>query len=77
MHYYYWDGGWNGLDFFMSTLMALLWILLIVWIVRTVVRSRHWQGTPPADPLDIAKSRYARGEITKAELADIKKELHK
>jgi uncharacterized membrane protein len=27
------------------------------------------------DPLDYAKERYAKGEITKEELADIKKEL--
>lgn len=77
MHYYYWNGEpWNGFDVFFSLLMSVLWILLIVWLVRTVVQSRHWKHHhETGSPLEIAKGRYAKGELTEAEYDALKKKL--
>ncbi len=62
-----------------------LWMLLfwgaviagIIWIVRKL--SGHDEANSSAlkrrDPLDIAKERYAKGEISKEEFDQIKKNL--
>jgi len=67
--------GWWML--FGGTFMILFWgaiITLIVWGIRRATRHNagsHGQG----DPLEIAKERYAKGEITKSEYLQIKKDL--
>ncbi|MBI2845704.1 MAG: SHOCT domain-containing protein [Chloroflexi bacterium] len=57
--------------------MAVFWIgiiLLAVWAVREFLpRSQATNGS--ASALDIAKARYARGEISKAEFEELKKGL--
>jgi uncharacterized membrane protein len=46
-------------------------VSFIVWLVRRSNRSNQRTSTP----LDIAKERYARGEIDKAAYEEIKKSL--
>ena len=63
-------GGW----------MIIVWIIilgLIVWgIVVLVRRGTSTPGTPQKrDPVEIAKERYAKGEISKEEFDEIKKNL--
>jgi putative membrane protein len=63
-------GGW----------MIIVWIIiigLIVWgIIALTRRSGSTTDTGSKQtPLDIAKERYARGEITKEEFERIKKDL--
>ena len=56
-------------------LMILFWggvIWLAVWGIRRM--SGHGNGGGRT-PLDIAKERYARGEITKEQFEQIKKDL--
>ena len=65
-------GGW----------MIIVWIIiiaLIVWGVVALVRrgSSASDASPKRDPLDIARERYAKGEITKEEFEEIKKNLSK
>jgi putative membrane protein len=52
-------------------------IALVVWGIRRL--SEHGgSGAGPAarrDPLDIAKERYARGEITKEQFDQIRRDL--
>ncbi len=56
--------------------MVVFWgglIALIVWgITRLTKRS---DSIPKHDPLDVAKERYAKGEISREEFEQIKKDL--
>ncbi len=69
---------WGGL------MMVLFWgtiIALIVWAIQSVTRRESAQPeTPHASPsartpLDIAKERYARGEVSRKEFEQIKRDL--
>lgn len=60
--------------------MMIIWAVVIGLIIWAVVRGneRSTRRTePPAtdDPVEIARKRYARGEITREELEEIKKNL--
>ena len=70
--------GWGSGALLIALVHVLFWVLVVLLIVA-VVRRSHWynhgQSHHHQTPLDIAKARYARGEITKAELEDIKKTL--
>ena len=66
---------WGGL------MMVLFWggiIALIVWTVQSLSRREDGQGQPGAPrrtPLDIARERYARGDISREEFEQIKRDL--
>ena len=56
--------------------MVLFWgglIALIVWGITKL--SRRNDSTQKYDPLGIAKDRYAKGEMTREEFNQIKKDL--
>jgi len=66
--------GWIG--------MILFWILLvlaIVWLWRTLDIGANLRGSGPKvegkNAIDIVKERYAKGEITKDEFEQLKKDL--
>ena len=68
----------DGNDWGFGVLMMVLWLLLIVAIIVLVMRllGGHGNGTiHKADPLDIAKERYAKGELTKEQFEQVKKDL--
>ncbi len=72
-----WGGGWMVLA---VVLMIAFWggiIALIVWAVTRFTRreSTGNQGIGGRNALDIAKERYARGEITKEQFDQIKRDL--
>ena len=63
-------GGW----------MIILWVVVVglsVWGVVALAKrgTSTSDTTQKRDPLDIAKERYAKGEISKEELEEIKKNL--
>jgi putative membrane protein len=64
--------GWIGLG---VVHMALFWILVIVGIVALV----KWLGGGPSDgasrALDILGERYAKGELTREQFEQMKREL--
>lgn len=67
--------GWWGMGLGML-FMIVFWagfIALATWIVVKLVRSG--QQSSSQNPLEIAKARYAKGEISKAEFEQIKKDL--
>jgi putative membrane protein len=64
--------------FFGGFWMILFWgaiIALIVWAVIKLSRREDTTPSTKADPLDAAKERYAKGEITKQEFDQIKKDI--
>ncbi len=59
-------------------LWMLLWLLLIIGIVLFIVwlvNSSRNTGNKDLTPIEIARRRYARGEITREEFEGIKKDL--
>jgi putative membrane protein len=60
--------------------IVLFWaglVALVVWVIaRLVRRGGHEHGSAGRpDPLEVAKLRYARGEITKEQFDQIKRDL--
>jgi putative membrane protein len=70
MHDFYDWGMFSGGGF-----MFLFWILLAVVIIWLVVSYKDKSSGSTETALDIAKKRYAAGEITKEELDEIKRNL--
>jgi putative membrane protein len=73
-------GGWGFMPFWYGGIS--MWIVLIILIgvvVYLIVRSPNSQSSGRQvdrdDPLEIAKRRYARGEITKEEYDQIKRDI--
>jgi putative membrane protein len=74
----WWFGYPGGLGIGAIVLMFVFWaaiIGLIVWGVLRLTRSQGGQTANKKDALDIAKERYAKGEITKEQFEQIKKDL--
>jgi uncharacterized membrane protein len=72
-------GGWNGIGLLGWIPMVIFWILLILGIVvlvRFLGDSRKGLGGSMTS-LDILKERYAKGEITKKEFEEMKKDISK
>ena len=69
------DFGWM---FFGGFWMIVFWgaiIALIVWVVIRLSRREDTTSSSKVSALDTAKERYAKGEITKAEFDQIKKDI--
>jgi putative membrane protein len=75
-HMWGFDLGWPGMF-----IMFLFWVLFwgaILYLVYTLIRKLSNESKPhhrKRKPLDLAKRRFATGEITKKEYIEIKKEL--
>lgn len=82
MHYWGWGFGWwfGGM-----IMMVLFWIVVVVGILALTKwlfgqsqpgRISHAQGKDSSESaLEILGKRYARGEITKGEFENIKKDI--
>lgn len=70
-------GGGDVSHMVFGIFMLLFWIAVIYIAVMFITRYLHKQGACQTrqDPLEIAKARYARGEITKEEFNQLKKDL--
>ena len=56
----------------------LFWIIIIVlayFLIKSLIEHNKTHGVAGKSALDVAKERYAKGEITKEELEEIKKNL--
>jgi putative membrane protein len=74
MMYWGYGGGWwmvMGMIFMIIFWAAVIWF--VVWGVRRW--GRHVSDNGGTTPLEIAKTRYAKGEITREQFEEIKKNL--
>lgn len=77
---YYDRHGWHMMNsWFGGAIMWIIIFLLILLLVYLFVRSTRGPSAlyeaGRETPLEIAKKRYARGEISKAEFEEMKKDL--
>jgi putative membrane protein len=56
-----------------AVILALL-VAVIIWIISKALKSGNSSKTPTS-PLEIARQRYAKGEITKEQFEQLKKDL--
>lgn len=62
-------------------IFSLLWLLFIGFVIYAFIRwirhseVGHKDSYTPTNPLDIARERYAKGEITKEQFEQLKKDL--
>lgn len=68
--------GWG--EGLMMLIVLVFWggiIALIVWVVTRLTRRETRSGGGKQSPLDIARERYARGDINKEQFEQIKRDL--
>ena len=81
MHYYDYGGGsgYEMMSVFGALLHFIFWLIIIMIIVRFLHRrkGKHWHGlnNHMRSPMDIIKERYAKGEITREEDEEKKKDV--
>jgi len=71
----WWPWG-TAMGWWMIVWIVLFWgglIALIVWGIKKL--TERGNSTPKRSPLDIAKERYAKGEISREEFEQLKKDL--
>jgi len=66
--------GWHDMGMGMGVIMMIFWVLMIlvvVWLFQNARRDK----TSTESALEIAQKRYAKGEISKEQLDEIKRNL--
>ena len=63
--------GWMGFGWLGSLVLLLLVVALVVWLVRMMFP----QGGQKEDALEVAKRRYANGEIDREQYESLKRDL--
>jgi putative membrane protein len=75
----HWMGNGLGLGIFGAVISLIFWILVIfgiVYLIKYLIRGRQG-GEQEEETQEILKKRYAKGEISKEEYDQMKKELDK
>ncbi|MBA3757424.1 SHOCT domain-containing protein [Candidatus Saccharibacteria bacterium] len=65
------DWGWG----FMVMLLFLALVGLMAWLIARSNTNNSSSSHNKTDPMEIAKTRYAKGDITKAQFDELKKDL--
>jgi len=70
-------GGYGMMGFGMGFgfLFMLLFWGAVIWLVVTLINSTQSNKEDNSDPLAILKKRFAKGEITKKQFEEMKKEI--
>ncbi len=70
-HNFFWGGMWFGSVFWIVVLALLIWL-----VVKNINREDHYRGqNNPETALDILKKRYAKGEISKEQFEQMKRDI--
>lgn len=70
----YHDMGWGGMWF--GWFFWLVVLIIVIWIgIKITKRSGKQNSNQTETPLDILKKRYAKGEISKDEFEQMKKDI--
>ncbi|MGM0502365.1 MAG: SHOCT domain-containing protein [Bacillota bacterium] len=82
--WHHWGGRFMGFGGG-GMIMMIIWLVVIVGLIIFLVKQfsnnsstrdyRNYKSNSQKDPLEIAKKRYANGEIDKEEFQEIKNEL--
>ncbi|KKR11550.1 MAG: hypothetical protein UT39_C0006G0056 [Candidatus Woesebacteria bacterium GW2011_GWA1_39_21] len=76
MGYYHWSPMMhNGFGFFGTLAVVAFWVLLFVLVLALFKRGGHSENGSSSKALDILKERYAKGELSKKEFDEMKKEI--
>ena len=74
-----WPFSWGmGIGIIGVLFSVIFWagiIALIIWAITKLVKNENSGKVEKQSPIDFAKERYARGEITKEEFEQIKKDI--
>lgn len=71
-----WHDGMGWWMVFGGLWMLVFWVGLIALVVWGISKLSQRDGsTPRHSPLDVAKERYAKGEISREEFEQLKKDL--
>ncbi len=71
-----WMHGFGGFGGVWMLFGFVFWVALVVWLVRTAGRGAS-ASAPGGDALAVLKLRYARGEITKEQFEQMRKDIEK
>ena len=76
---WHFDGAMGGWTIFGGIMMIVFWvaiIALVVWGIKKLSeKNPDSKNEDRRDPVDVAKERYAKGEITKLEFEQIKRDI--
>jgi putative membrane protein len=75
---WFWGEGMGWWMVFGGIMMVLFWggiIVLVVWGIRKLTGGGSQETGQRPTPLDIAKERYAKGEMSREEFEQVKKDL--
>ena len=73
----HWDGGYYGWGWGMGFFMVIFWVLVIVgivYLIRALIGTER-KGIKEESALDVLKKRYAKGEISKEEFEEKKRDI--
>ena len=75
-----WSSGWSGWAWWplMMLVPILFWggvIALVVWGISRAVRGGGGEASRQKSPMELADERYARGEITREQWEQLRKDL--
>ena len=75
MYYYRMMDSNDWLGGIMMMFLGLVFIVAVVAVTARLLKNNEASIKHTAKPLDIAKERYAKGELTKEEFTQLKKDI--
>lgn len=75
MYYYRMMDSNDWLGGLMMMFLGLVFIVVVIAVTARLLKSNETSIKHTDQPLDIAKERYAKGELTKEEFMQLKKDL--